>query len=134
MGGNNMIQRTDFRRESTSFGSEPSIGTLLKELTDESRTLLRQEVELAKVEMSEKAAVMGRNGAYMGAGAFVAYAGLLAIIAAACIGTYVLLRNAMDSEIAAWLAPLIVGVIVAAVGYIFVQKAINTFKRESLMP
>jgi xanthine/uracil permease len=77
---------------------------------------------------------VGRNVAYLAIGGLVLYAGLLALIAAACIGAAVLLGNVMDSEIASWLGPLIVGAIVAIVGYVFVQKAISTFKHESLMP
>jgi hypothetical protein len=35
---------------------------------------------------------------------------------------------------AGWLSPLIVGAIVTGIGYALVQKAIATFKHESLTP
>jgi hypothetical protein len=130
-----MIQRLEVQQGgSTRHNNEPSVGMLLKELTDETRTLLRQEVELGKAEISEKVSTVGRNVAYLAVGGMVAYAGLLALIAAACIGAAILLGNVMDPEIASWLGPLIVGVIVAIIGYVFVQKALSTFKNETLMP
>lgn len=113
---------------------EPSLGTLLRDLTDESRTLLRQEIELAKAELSEKVSMIGRNVAYIAIGGFVAYVGVWALAAAACVGLWAILNNFMDNEIAAWLGPLLVGVVIALVGYALIQKAIATLKRESLMP
>ena len=130
-----MIQRMESERaHSSRTASEPSIGTLIKELTDETRTLLRQEVELAKAEVSDKVSSAGRNSAFLAIGGLVIYAGALALIAAACIGAVVLLSNAIDPGIAAWLGPLIVGMIAVIAGYVLVQKAISNFKRETLMP
>jgi hypothetical protein len=40
----------------------------------------------------------------------------------------------MSLGVAVWLAPLIVGGILAAVGYSLVKKALETLKRESLTP
>src|SRR5687768_14391180 len=113
---------------------EQSIGTLLKELTDESRTLLRQEVALAKAEMSEKVSRVGRNVAFLVIGGAVAYAGVIVLLGAASIGLTVALANVMSEAIAAWLGPLIVGVVVALIGYGLIQKAISTLKRERLVP
>lgn len=111
------------------------IVSLLKELRDEGVTLLRQEANLAKTEVSEKGAKFARNGAYLAAGGAVALIGavfiLLAITALLRLG----LEAAGVSEGAAsWLAPLIVGVVVAGIGYALVQKAISTFRHESLVP
>src|SRR5688572_4465494 len=114
--------------------TEPGIGMLLRELTDETRTLLRQEVELAKAEMSEKAARVGKNVAFIGIGAFVAYAGLWALIAAACIGVGIALSQVMSPNIAAWLGPLLVGIVICLIGYAMIQKAISSLRRERLVP
>jgi hypothetical protein len=35
---------------------------------------------------------------------------------------------------AGWLAPLVIGAVVAVIGYVFVQKGLSTLKRESLVP
>lgn len=114
---------------------ERSLTVLVKELRDETITLMRQEVALAKTEMSEKAARVGRNVGYLGAGALVAYAGLIFLLLAATAGIYLGLVAADVSEATAWwLAPLIVGAVVLVIGYSLIQKAISTLKRETVVP
>jgi uncharacterized membrane protein YqjE len=111
-----------------------TFGSLLRELTDESRTLLRQEVELAKTELSEKAARVGRKAACLAVGALITYAGLLALICAGTIALVQGLDTVMNVWMAAWLAPLIVGVVVAVIGSVVVHKAVATLRKESLTP
>ena len=129
-----MIRSSAPNRFDASAPAKPPIGRLIKDLATESRTLIQQEIDLAKAEMSEKAAVYARNAAYLAIGAMVLYAGLLALIAAGCIGLIVALDISLDTSTAIWLGPLVVGAVVALVGYAFVQKAIRTFKAETLMP
>jgi xanthine/uracil permease len=111
-----------------------SLGQLLKELTHETSTLLRQEVDLAKTEMSEKASRVGANLGSLAVGAGVALLGALALLAFAIYGLQALLRQFMDPDVAVWLAPLIIGVVLAAVGYSLIKKALETLKRESITP
>ena len=112
-----------------------SIFGLLRELRDEFATLLRQEVALAKTEVSEKAGLAKRNAVYIGVGGVIALSGFLCLLAAASIGLAVAFRAAgVSPETAAWLAPLLVGLVVAVVGYALLQKGISTLKRESLTP
>ena len=103
-----------------------SIGQLLGELVTEMTTLVRQEVQLAQTELSHKAAQVGKNLGFLAVGGMVAYAGLLAIIAAVIL----LLDTFMD----AWIAALIVGVVVALVGYLLVQKGLTALKNVDLTP
>jgi putative Mn2+ efflux pump MntP len=111
-----------------------SLGQLLKELTSETTTLLRQEVDLAKTEMSEKASRVGTNLGSLAVGGGVAFLGALALLAAAIYGLTSILDQFMSLGVAVWLAPLIIGLILAAVGYSLVKKALETLKRESLTP
>jgi uncharacterized protein YacL len=113
---------------------ERSIGQLLKELTHETSTLLRQEVDLAKTEMSEKAARVGTNLGSVAVGGAVAFLGAIALLLAAVYLLMSLLNNFMSPEVASWVAPLIVGGILAAVGYSMIKKALETLKRESITP
>ncbi len=113
---------------------ERSIGQLLKELRDETTTLLRQEVELAKTEMSEKASRTGRNLGSLAVGGGVAFLGALALLAAVVYGLTSILNQFMSVGVAIWLAPLIVGLVLAAVGYSMLQKALAALKQESLTP
>ncbi|HEX6986108.1 MAG TPA: phage holin family protein [Planctomycetaceae bacterium] len=112
-----------------------SITELLKDLRDETTMLVRQEIALAKTEMSEKAAKAGRNAGYMGAGSALAHAALIILL----LGLSALLYHGLeamglDNMVAGWLAPLIVGGVAAAIGYALIQKAITAFKHESLVP
>ena len=113
---------------------ERSIGQLLKELRDETTTLLRQEVDLAKTEMGEKASRVGRNVGSLAVGGGVAFLGALALLAAVIYGLTSILNQFMSVGVAIWLAPLIVGLVLAAVGYSLVQKALATLRQESLTP
>ncbi|HKH44281.1 MAG TPA: phage holin family protein [Thermoanaerobaculia bacterium] len=113
---------------------ERSIGQLLKELRDETTTLLRQEVDLAKTEMSEKASRVGTNLGSLAVGGGVAFLGALALLAAVIYGLTSLLNQFMSVGVAIWLAPLIVGLVLAAIGYSLVKKALATLKQESLTP
>lgn len=103
-----------------------SIGELFSELSREIRTLINQEMRLAKVEMSQKASSMGKSVAVMAVGGFIAYAGLLAIVAAIIIG--------LSAVVPTWLAALIVGVVIALIGYLLIQRGMEGLKSENLAP
>jgi uncharacterized membrane protein YqjE len=91
-------------------GADPrdqSIGELVKELATETSTLVRQELDLAKAEMTERGRQASKGAAMFGA---AAAAGLLAAGAlTAC------LIAALDLVMATWLAALIVAVVYGAV-------------------
>lgn len=113
---------------------ERSIGQLLKELRDETTTLLRQEVDLAKTEMSEKASRFGTNVGALAMGGAVLFLGALALLAAVVYGLTSLLDQFMSVGVAIWLAPLLVGLVLAGIGYSLTKKALDTLKQESLAP
>ncbi len=103
-----------------------SLGDLFAELAQETSTLVRQEVNLAKVEMSDKASRVGRQVGVLAAGGAVAYAGLLAILAA----VIVLLDNVMPL----WLSALLVELVVAVVGYLLIRRGLDALKQEDFAP
>jgi Putative Actinobacterial Holin-X, holin superfamily III len=113
---------------------ERSLGQILRELRDESSELLRKEVTLAKVEMSEKASRVGTNLGSVATGGAVAFAGALALLAAVVFGLTSLLERFMSPGVATWLAPLLVGLVLAFIGYGMIQKALAALKHESLTP
>jgi MFS family permease len=87
--------------------SEASLAELIKQLSEQSSRLARQEVELAKAELAYKGKRAGIGaGMFGGAGVFGFY-GLGALIAAAIL----VLATAMT----AWLAALIIAVVLAAI-------------------
>jgi uncharacterized membrane protein YqjE len=86
---------------------ERPVGELLKELSNQTTTLVRQELELAKVEMAEK----GKN-AGLGAGMFGG-AGLVGLLALGALTTCLIAALATGMDL--WLAALIVAVVYAAI-------------------
>ena len=108
-------------------GEERSLGELFGDLARDTGTLVRQEVELAQTEMTQKAARAARDAGVLAAGGLVAYAGFLAILAAVVLG---LVAAGLD----AWLAALLVGAFVAAVGAMLVRRGLTALKREQLAP
>jgi hypothetical protein len=53
------------------MANQPSIPELLKDLREESTLLLREEIALAKKEISEKISSTARNATYIVAGALI---------------------------------------------------------------
>jgi len=83
------------------------IGELLKQLADETTTLVRQELDLAKAEMREKAGKAGPGFGMWGA------AGALGLLAAGVLTAFLIL--ALDGVMPNWLAALVVGLVYAAI-------------------
>jgi len=106
---------------------ERSLGELLGDLTRDIITLVRQELTLAKAEMTQKAAHIGKQMGLLAAGGALAYAGLLAIVAAIIV---LLSRAGLDL----WLSALLVGVVIAGIGGALVSKALSALKQEDLAP
>lgn len=112
-----------------------SVGTLLRELLEQITMLFRQELRLARAEMMEKGRKVGINAISIGIGVGFAFAGALALIAAACTGLWAgLIAAGMDHGIAVWLAPLIIGGVLALVGWALIQKGVSTLKDMSVTP
>jgi drug/metabolite transporter (DMT)-like permease len=103
------------------------LGELFSELSRETSTLVRQEVALARTELTAKASQVGKDVGFLAMGGAVAYAGLLAIIA----GIIILIGNLIGHM---WLSALIVGLIIAGIGYYLVQKGLSDLKNANLAP
>jgi Zn-dependent protease with chaperone function len=89
-------------------------------------TLVRQELRLATTEVGQKTSEIGKNVAFLAVGGAIAYAGLLAIIAAVVM--------VFANFVPWWLATFIVGISIAGIGYVLVQKGIDSLKEIDLKP
>ena len=105
---------------------ERSLGELFADLSRETTTLVRQEVELAKTEMTQKASRVLKNVGFLAIGGAVAYAGFLAIIAAVII--------LLAAILPWWLSALLVGIVIAAIGGFLIWKGLDALKKEDLVP
>lgn len=113
-------RRTDMSEQRESFGE------LLGQLANNSAALVRDEIALAKQELSEKVSSFRSGVITTAVGGVVALLGVLALIAAAIIG----LAHYMDAGLAA----LIVGVVLALIGGMIAFSGIGRLKRTSLKP
>jgi xanthine/uracil permease len=120
---------------SESSSNPNSITGLLRELRDETTTLMRQEVALAKTEMKENVSRMGGHVAHIAVGGFVAYAGIIVLLIGIghLLGA-VLIKAGMDEQVAQWLAPSIIGLVIALIGYMMLSKAKNAMAHDEIAP
>ena len=101
---------------------ERSLGELFADLSQQTSLLIRQEVQLARTELSQKATQAGRAGAMLGAGGAVANAALLTFTA-----TVVLLLVQLGLD--AWAAAGLTAVLLAAVGYVLVRSGLRKLRQ-----
>jgi uncharacterized membrane protein YqjE len=99
---------------------ERPIGDLVKQLAGQTSTLVRQEIDLAKAELSEKGRVAGQGAGLFGGAAVV---GLMAAGALTA-----LLILALDKAMDAWLAALIVTVVLGAVAAVLALQGRNRIR------
>ena len=111
--------------ENRSMENRP-LGDLFGDLATDMSNLVRQEVTLAKFEITQKAKYVGRNVGYLVIGGAVAYAALLAIIAAIIMLLAKVLPN--------WGSALIVGVVVGGIGWMLIGKAMMALQKADLTP
>ncbi|MEU6401948.1 phage holin family protein [Streptomyces sp. NPDC046985] len=87
-------------REQQRPGGDHSVGELVHQATEQLSLLARQEVALAKEELTAKGRRMGRGGGMLGAAGAVAYVGLFALAGTAAA--------ALSLVLPVWAAALIV--------------------------
>lgn len=104
-----------------------SLGDLFSDLARDTGTLVRQEVALAKAELTQKATEAGKDVGFLVAGGAIAYAGFLAIVAAIALG---LARLGLPL----WAAALLVGLVVAGVGGFLVQRGLSSLRQLTPVP
>jgi hypothetical protein len=103
-----------------------SLGELLGELSRGLSTLMRQEIELAKTEITGMLERAGKSGGMVAAGGALLHAGGLAIIA----GIILALGNLMPL----WLSALLIGGLITAAGYGLVRTNLRELKRIDPTP
>lgn len=95
------------RSEAEQGDGPPSTGQLVSDVTEQVSRLMRDEMALARAEMTTKAKRAGLGAGLLGGGGLIALYGVGCLVAAAVLGITVALP--------AWLAALIIGVALLAV-------------------
>jgi uncharacterized membrane protein YqjE len=101
-------------RDGETEARERPVAELLRELSDQTTTLVRKEIELAKVELAEKARRFGTGAGMFGGAAVFALFGFGALTACIIV--------ALAKVMATWLAALIVAVVYAAVAAVLALR------------
>jgi xanthine/uracil permease len=111
----------------TGNQSGRGIGDLLGDLGRQVSTLVRREIDLARVELTSSIRQMGTAAGMTAIGGAVAYAGVLVLLLAAVLGL-------IAAGVEPWLAALIVAVVVLAIGAALVSVGMNRMKGTDLAP
>ena len=104
-----------------------SLGELFSDLSQQTSELIRQEMRLAKAELSEKLSDVGKHAMMIGAA--IAF-GLAAVVAVAATVTLLLVAAGVQP----WLAALITAVVMAAIAYVMAQSGISGLRAKSIAP
>lgn len=108
-------------------GEEPSLGELFRQLAQDSATLVRQEVALARAEMRQNVRKVGKDLAYLALGGAILLAGMLVLTAF----LVVLIGDLIDNY---WLGALIIGVIYAVIGAVLVSRGRANLQDGEIKP
>ena len=118
----------DSDNKSTSQTS--SVGSLLSNVMHEITSLVRNEIELAKTEMSEKThEAMGGIASITIAGA-VLLGGFLTLLAAVVF----LLNEVLPPDTTPWLGAAIVGIVMTVIGILMLKAGQKKLQARNLMP
>ena len=100
---------------------------MFADLTRETRTLIHQEIHLAKTELSQNASRVVPSLKMIVAGVLITYGGMLAIVAGVVLGLIAI-------GLVAWVAALVGGLVIAGTGYALVRAGMASFRPQDLKP
>lgn len=121
-----MHSRVQFDRRPDAGLPRESFGELLSQLAGNSAALVRDEIELARKEVSEKIIVVRSGIVILAAGSLIALLAILTLTAAAVIG--------LSKYVGAGNAALIIGGVLAIIGSITTVVGLGRIKHTSLKP
>ena len=104
--GSPRVEREDSAGSPAPDSEEQPVAELVKQLTEPTKTLVKQELRLAGAELQDKGKKIGVGAGILGAGGLVAFFASAVLIAALVL--------ALATALAPWLSALIVGVMLLA--------------------
>lgn len=104
-----------------------TLGEMFAELSRDFRRLVQQELQLARLELTDKASRMRKGLVFIVGGGVLAYGGFLSIIAGIVLGL-------IATGLPAWVSALIAGVVLAGLGYLLVHSGMAALKPQDLTP
>ena len=104
-----------------------SIGELFSDLSQQTSELIRQEMRLAKAELSDKLADVGKHATMIAAAMVL---GLTAVITVAAAVTLLLVEVGVEP----WLAAVITAAALGLTAYLLAQSAVSALRAKSITP
>jgi hypothetical protein len=112
-----------------------SLFGLVREITGDIKTFVKQEIELARAEMSEKISSYSHNAVFLLIGGFIAYAGLIVLLGGlGVLAGFGLQHLGLDPLLSNFVGLAGVGLLVMIIGGIMLLSASKGFSRESAAP
>jgi len=109
------------------LNDEPGLGDLFRQLAQDSATLVRQEMALAKAEMAQNLKAAARDATMVAIGGGVALLGGLVLI----LFLVLVIGDALNEY---WAGALIVGLLFLIIGGVLAMGALKRLKHDSLTP
>jgi hypothetical protein len=105
---------------------EPSVAELLGALARDTGILVRQEVQLASKEVTDKTSRAATAGAAVIAGGAIVHAALIALMAAVIVG--------LGNSVPVWLSAALLGLVAAGAGCVLVQRGLKALRALDASP
>src|ERR1041385_8474791 len=119
----------------TAAQDKTSVLTLIRLFTGDIRTFVRQEIQLAKTELSEKISHMARNATLLAVGGFIAYAGLIVfLIGLSWLVAWLFEMAGLQPVVSGFLGLGIIGLLVITTGGLLLFKGLSKLKTSTLSP
>jgi len=107
--------------------TDRSLGELFSDLSEQVSDLVRQEMRLAKLELSEKAADVSRHAVLIVAGGAFA-------LAAVVMFAFTVALLLIAAGVMPWMAALLTTFAMACTGYLLAQSGLSALKGKSIAP
>ena len=113
---------------------EPSLGGIVSDLAKDVGTLVRQEIDLARCELAEKAEEAKGGVTRVGLGGGLAFIGALVLAGAAVLGLTFVLQRWMETLPAMAVSALAVGIVLAGAGLVLLRAGKRSLSGDHLLP
>ncbi len=113
---------------------QPGLSQLLQSLVDDTRRLVRDEIDLARTELQDNARRALRETIILALGAGLTVIAFGALMASITFGLAQALTPLVGHAAALWLSPLIVCLASAFTGAVLIRRAVLRLKSQSLAP
>lgn len=104
-----------------------SLGELFSDLSQQTADLIRQEMRLAKAELSEKLADVGKHAMMIGAAVAFGVGAVVAVTAAVAL-------LLIELGVTPWLAAVITAALMGGTAFVLAQSGIAALRKKTIAP